>query len=367
MHPETGPRGEPKPFSLERGPDGTETYTVRAKRPKIAEVWQEARGGKQEILADVESFADESGASQMAAVFGGDYDYQKIMGEVGSPESVEMADNPPLTVGFVRHLAHVGNVVSPENLAAFEPKAQQIVDDLHISEADEVYVIASPSGQFAFTGLEENDAVINSEVVKNSRTSDTAGVIKSVLTDRGIKFSEKIDPRGDESGAVDSALFKALQEFDIVDEARYAQAVKEGLANLKASKAGEPRPFPEAPSLPPVAYASHAPDVKDLMAKTGMAELSSATVARTLKGLDALEEYFLKGRGQSDKRKVVILCGHGQFATDITEAFQETTSNDFPVMLAGNGDYFTLDVGLNPQDQEPVEEYHFTRLPATKK
>ena len=358
-------------FLAERQEDGSTAYTIRVKRPQVAEIWQKARGGKAQILKEKKEWKNEIGDEyhDTAAVVGGKYDYQTMMGEVGSPESIGMEDNPPLSVAFVRHLPHEGNVVSPENLDNFKPKAKALVDGLKIGPDDEVYVVASQSGQFGFSGQEGvSGEVVDSQVEKKSRTRDTAGVIKQVLKDRKIKFLEEISPRygdesGEESGPIDSALFKALQEFEVTDEKRAGQAGKEGIANMKAKRAGEPLPFPESPAVPPVVYASHAPDVVDLAKKTAIAEMSSATVARTLKGFDALEDYFLKGKGKSGKRKVVILAGHGQFATDITEAFQNTTDGKFPVILAGNGDYFYLNAGLDDHDGKIVEEFLFTAKP----
>ncbi|MFA6421832.1 MAG: hypothetical protein WCV92_00275 [Candidatus Buchananbacteria bacterium] len=341
---------EAKFFDIEENENGSKTYTVRCRRPKIRDVWKDARGGKGEILRDVASWDGDQ--DLQAPVFGEGYHYGVMMGDVGPKEAIEM-EKPELEVACVRHLKHEGNVVSPQDLEAYKKRAEELVDSFNIGEDDEVYVIASPSGQWQ--GQEDSN-----EAVKLSRTADTAGVIKDVLEEKGIKFFDKIDPRGDETGPVDSALFKALQEFDIRDDALFGEENKKGIANLRATKAGKDLPHPGALTMSAPAYASQAPNLKDLVDRTGITELSSATIARTFRGLDVAEEYFLNGRGKNNKRKIVIMCGHGQFVTDITEAFQNTTAGQFPTIFANNGDYFTMQVGKD-KEGKIVEEYNFTK------
>jgi len=131
-------------------------------------------------------------------------------------------------------------------------------------------------------------------------------------------------------------------------------------------KENQPIPYPDFPSKVPTVFASHTEDAREIIQKTGIVEVSSATVARSLKGVDMVEDYFIKGLGKSNKRKVVIMAGHGQFITNITEALLVATDLKFPMVFAGHGDYFRISAGLDSSGQI-VEEYKFKVPPKTEK
>ena len=368
------PPAEYRPrFSKELQPNGREVLTIRVRRPQVN--WRDLRD-VQNVKRDVGSW-DIEGVPATVAIEGGAYDYEKMMGDVGSPESIEMPD-PSLSVAFVRHLKHKENVVSAEDKEAYETRAEELINGLQISPDDEVYVIASPSGQFMASGIsaEEKPRIgagqeggndgdygmakegVLTQIEKQSRTGDTASVIKRVLERRGLKYRENIDSDDGTFGPVDIALAKALQEFRVVDDKTYDEAAQAIRENMTAEKEDKETPHPESPKVPSTVYASHAPDVQDLIAKTGITEMSSATVARTLQGLDRLEEELLSKKRAG--RAVVIIAGHGQFGTNITEALQAATNNEFPIVFAGNGDYFHINAARDKEGRV-VEEYKFTR------
>lgn len=353
---ETGPDRE---LDREVLPDGTVVLSIRAKRPHVDTVQMVGRKELSRRVADFEKWRDTDEGMRFSdfphttAIYGSGVDYEVMMGDLGSRRSLEMKESPPLEMAFIRHLKHENNVVSRETMDAFKPRVEKIIEDLGITQDDEVYVIASPSGQYL-------------DNIKVSRTQSTADAVIEVLKEKGISFKTKIDSTDDGLGSVDTALQRSLSEFEVADNALYAESVMKSKANSEALKGGKPLPYPDYASQVPTVFASHTEDVRELLGMTGMVEVSSATVARSLKGVDRVEDFFLNGEGKGEKRKVIIMLGHGQFITDITEAFFIATDKKFPIIVAGNGDYFTIKAGEDIKG-EVVEEYQFKIPPKVEK
>lgn len=276
------------------------------------------------------------------------YDYKKMLTSVGSPESMEMPE-PKLEIVMVRHLPHKDNSVSAEDVEAYQPKVEQLIDDLDITENSVVYLV--PSSTKKFINTEEGIGV-------KSRTVDTVRAIAAVFEKKGINYIyDDIDSTKDRIGATTLRVKEGIREFG-EDTEKFNQAMMKFQANLKARQEKRPLPYPDqAYDKHPSVYASEASDLKDLRDKTGIEEMSSATVARGLSAIDALEFYFLKENNVPKEvdKVVVILVGHGQFVTNISEALFEATDGNFPVILAGNGGYWRLKAGVDGQG-DVVEE-----------
>lgn len=334
---------------VEQLPDGRRKISVRVQRPRVDII---KSLGKAEVKARVREFqqANVGGLSDVdvvdaQAIYGSRIDYKNLMGTILPVEPTNMEFvGEPLEMIFVRHEVHEHNTVSAKTVESYKTRVDEMIRHMNISSNDIVYVVASPSGEFVGTNPDT--------FIKKSRTEATADIIKDVLKTRGISFVGHIDTEEDaegrptgSKGSVDSALTTAFQEFEIYD----MEAFK-GATNKARDKRGRN----------PAVQASFAPDVLSLIKETGIAEVSSATVARALKGVDKLEAYFLNDAvgNQPGKRKVVIVVGHGQWTTNITEAMNEATNNKVPIIYSRNGDYFSIEARRTERG-DIIEDYSF--------
>ncbi|HFC76916.1 MAG TPA: hypothetical protein ENJ27_01665 [Candidatus Moranbacteria bacterium] len=330
--------------------DGSKTYIIRGVFPKIDSLKsmpeKMSEHFKQEEypkgLNFVEGFPPDYKKSE--------YDYKKMIPYCGSPSSIEMPDNLKLTVGFVRHLEHSNNKVSEETQRKFQTQAEKIVDSLGISPDDAVYIITSTLA--SYVGDEKG------AVERFSRTDGTAKVIADILREKGIDFKyNRIQEGSLEKDSVVSRLRPAIDEFPITSQSYYMEMKKRAKANREAKKRGNELPYPDISEMDPTVVASFVENPKELEEKAGIGEVSSATVARTLKGLEALDDCFLRDNKlpKDKKRAVVIIVGHGQFGTDISEAFLVATDEKFPVLLMGNGGFWKMNSDINEGGQNVKE------------
>lgn len=283
------------------------------------------------------------------------YDYHDMMPDIGSPASIEAEPiSPPLVIANVRHLVHENNVVTAETASGFTERANNLIDDLDITPNTLVYVISSPAANFE-AGTAGSDASLP-EV--HSRTEATADVIRQVLDQRDIRHTDNSLGEGGPMGTPIDKLRRSLDEFQVSDNALYEESLRQAKANMVAKRAGEDLPYPDAPSVPPTVYASQAPSLQDLELRTGMTEVSSASVAHGMEGIDLLEDHFLKqGNVPADVDKiVVILARHGQFCTNVSEALMDATDGAHPIVFAENGGYAIIQACQTAQG-EVVEDY----------
>jgi hypothetical protein len=330
---------------IEQLPDGGKKYTIRFKRPPV---FSRRVKSAQEMLDQTKAQV-ELGLDQPAH-FKDKIDYKKMLPVIGSPESIPMP-SPKLEVAMVRHLKHKDNVVPGEERNAFLPRIEELLKDLEITEHSKVFLITSSVSEFDVT---------SGQLEIRSRTEDTAKAIGEVLTERGIRYSyNNIDNSDEGFGGTTLKVRDGLREFE-EDSRLFGEAIGKFLANIAAKKEGRELPYPDsAYSMPPSAYASEAPDLKDLMEKTGVKEMSSATVARGLSAMDALEFHFLEQDqylGEAVDKVVVLMVGHGQFMTDLSEAVQVATDKKFPILFANNGAYWRINAAKDANG-EFVEEW----------
>jgi hypothetical protein len=326
--------------------DGSTTFIIRGVFSKIDSL-------KSMVDKKTEHFAQERSMVESDYPDGfppdykkGAYSYKEMIPDCGSPSSIEMPADPKLTIGFVRHLKHIHNQVDSETQEAFRSKAEKFVDSLNISQDTAVYIVTSTLASYVATE--------NGEVERFSRTDGTAKVIEEVLKERGIDFKyNRIEEGEFENDSTMSKLKSAIDEFPISSKSHYDEMDEKINVNIKADKSGQKIPYPELPVKNNAVFASFTDDPKELDKKTGIGEVSSATVARTLKGFESLDDYFLHGNNlpPNKKRAVVITAGHGQFGTDISEAFFVATDKAFPVLVAGNGGYFRINSDLDKDDR----------------
>lgn len=323
---------------VEKLENGQARYTIRVRRP-------EAKSRQ------VKSAEDRKKQTRDGYLYSQDvYNYENLMGEVGSPESIEMKE-PKLEMAFVRHLKHTDNVVPEEAKRDFEPRVERLLDSLGITDKTKVFIVNSDTGQFRATG---------EGFARDKRAEQTAGVIAKKLDEMGVSYQwNDIDGEGTEG--ITPLLQSDLREFP-EDETAFEEAMRKFKANAAAKKAGEELPYPDAPKVPPVVQASFAENVKELEAQTGIQEVASATVARNLHGFDRIEQHFLKGEGlkelEDSDKIVVIIVAHGQMGSDITEAFVDVTDKKMPFIFAENGGYWRVNVGEDQSGQK-IEEYIF--------
>ncbi len=318
--------------------DGRERYTIRVKRPEARS--RQVKDAKTRIEQTKDGYLHTQDI----------VDYEKLMGGVGSPESMEM-DEPKLEIAFVRHLMHTENIVPEEAKEEFKPRVKKMLDEMAINDKTKVFIVTTEVGQFQYTaeGLR-----------KDRRTEQTAEVIREELKNRGIEYElNNIDGEGTEGIA--PMIQYNFAEMP-VDSSRLAEVKEQMKANKVAKESGNLLPFPDAPKLPPFVQASFAKDVKELDYQTGVLEVSSATVARNLKGFDQIEQYFLQGEGKKiiDKGEkiVVIVVAHGQMGTNMSEALSETTNKEFPILIATTGAYWRVRVAEDNNGKR-VEEFIF--------
>lgn len=343
-------RGDSKP-KIVNEPNGSKTYIIRAIFPKIDSLKEMAQK-KMEHLGQKRDMAKlglkEKG---LPADYKKDfYSYADMIPVLGSPESIPMPEKPRLTVGFIRHLKHLDNKVSPEDQQSFIPKAEKFIDGLNLTPETAVYVITSPAANYI--------ASADGEVMRHSRTDDTAETVCEILNKKGVNFSlNRIGKDGLHNDSVISQLKRALDEFPVTSESYFSEMESKINSNIEGQKESRRLPYPNLPTKKSAVYASFANNLKELELKTGIGEVSSATVARTLKGFDAIEDHFLREDNIPDniKRIVVIMVGHGQFGSDISEALQDVTDRKFPLIIAGNGGYFKMNIDLDP-DSKAVRE-----------
>ncbi len=330
--------------------DGSKTYIIRGIFPKI-----DSLKSMSEKMSEHFKQEEYSKGSNFIEGFSpdykkGEYDYKKMIPYCGSPSSIEMTDSPRLTVGFVRHLEHSNNKVSKETQRKFQTQAEKIVDSLGISPDDAVYIITSTLA--SYVGDERG-------VIKRfSRTDSTAKVIADILKKRGVNFKyNRVQEDNPEKDSVISRLRPAIDEFPITSQSYYMEMKKRAKANREAKKKEEEFPYPDISEMDPTVIASFIENPKELEEKAGIGEVSSATVARTLKGLEALDDYFLRGNRipKNKKRAVVIIIGHGQFGTDISEAFFVATNEKFPVLLMGNGGFWKMNSDIDKRGNSVKE------------
>jgi hypothetical protein len=358
---ETAPRGDHQPM-VEELPDGAKRFTTRVVRPEVGSIKPKAQ-----VRAEVEAHEDVKDSLGIGQSYPDakreNYDYHLLMPEIGTPESIPVEPTgPTLLIASVRHLAHVNNVVGTETQAAFRTRAENLVDDLQLTEHSLVFVIASPAANFEAgpTGADEAPTV-------HSRTDSTVDVVRAVLDERGIQHTDNtIGVEGPVDDPLTGDYRHSLDEFQVSDSARNRQAGAMATANREAAEAGEELPHPEAPSKPPTVYASDAPSAADLESKTGMTEVASATVARGLTGHDLLERHFLAEGGVPDgvDRIVVIEGRHGQYCTNISEALLVATDGAHPIAFAENGAYSLLEARRTTEG-EIVEDYIIETSPRT--
>ena len=331
--------------------DGSKTYRIRGVFPKIDSLKSMAEK-KEEHFAQEEAIGESEGFEGFPPDYKkGAYDYKKMIPDCGSPSSIEMPSESRLTIGFVRHLQHENNLVSPETKKAFRPQAEKLVDSLNITPEDAVYVVTSTLA--SYVGNEKG------ETERFSRTDGTVEVIVDILKEKGIDFQyNQIEEGGVKDDSVIRRLRPALDEFPITSQSHYKEMAEKIKANIVAKKEGRDIPHPDLPKVDAAVFASFVDNQKELEKKTGIGEVSSATVARTLKGLEALDDHFLRGDNlpQGKKRAVVIVGGHGQFGTDISEALLVATDKNFPVLAAGNGGFFRINVALD-EGGKSVKEF----------
>jgi len=282
------------------------------------------------------------------------YDVDRLLGDFGGPQSVERVEGAPqVVVVHVRHLAHEGDVAGAEDREKFRGRAETLVDELHLDDGETmVCVMASSASSFV---AEEGG------IRRNSRTESTLDVIRDVLRERGVRFIDGgLSPQDTiaEGGSTSLRFRSSLDEFPVADTMTMREAARRAAANKKAASEGAPLPYPDDPSKPPTPYASLTSDLELVEEKTGISEVGSATVARGLRGLDALAEYYLDGDGMpSGIQRVVVIAGrHGQFNSGILGSFTDITRRGFPLIFAGNGSYFTTTIERD-QDGRVVETY----------
>jgi len=276
------------------------------------------------------------------------FDYRRLLPCIGSPENIEMG-SPKLKIALIRHLRHQDNVVVEEDLEGAKPRLNNLLDDLKITDRSKVYLIASLTGQMVST---------KTDFEFHSRTEGTAGAIAQLLEERGIEYQlNNIDDSERGFGSTTSRVRDGLREFE-EDTMVYEDAIRKFKANQEAGQSGQELPYPDpAHGMHPAVFASFAKNLKELREKAGVGEMSSASVARGLNVIDAMEGYFL-GQGELFKdvdKVVVIMVGHGQFGTGMSEAMHVATEGNFPIFFANNGAYWRMDVGQDKQG-EVVEE-----------
>ena len=334
---ETGKRTDFKP-KVEVLEDGREKFTIRVKRPEARS--RQVKDAKTRIEQTKDGYLHTQDI----------VDYKKLMGSLGSPESLEMGE-PKLEISFVRHLEHTDNIVPEEAKEAFKPRVKKMLDEMAIDDKTKVFIVTTEVGQFQDTaeGLR-----------KDRRTEQTAEVIREELKNRGIEYAfNNIDGGGTEG--ITPLVQNNFAEMP-VDGIKLAEVKKQMAANKEAKQAGEALLYPDAIKLPPFVQASEAKNVQELEEQTGVQEVASATVARNLKSFDHIEHYFLQGEGKDIIEKggkvVVIVVAHGQMGTDMSEALNESTNKKFPILIASNGAYWRVKVGED-ESGEKVEEFVF--------
>jgi hypothetical protein len=341
---------------VETLPDGSQLYVTRVIRPPVDSIKtadeKKAQMSNHEDLRT--ALANTSRNDLSYADYSRDtYDYNALMPNVGSPDSIEVApESPRLVVANVRHLAHQDNQVTPETQATFHERAENLVEDLGITEKSLVFVVASNAKSIEAGPTPEETTV-------HSRTESTLDVVRDILDERGIAhLDDTFGVDGSAAPLLDGQFRTSLDEFRISNTYVNADAAAQTKANSEATAKGEALPYPGAPSAPPTVYASDAPNLQDLELRTGMEEVASATVARGLKGFDLLEDYFLRGGNipEGVDRVVVIAGRHGQFCTDISEALLVATGKNHPIAFATNGSYSLMEAQLTP-DGSVAEDY----------
>jgi len=348
-------RGDKTPC-VEHLPDGSTRITTRVIRPMGGEV-KNAQLKKEQIVAQID-FSKIMAATGRVVSYpnyrNDSYDYSQLMPEIGSPASIEAVPvSPPLVIANVRHLAHNNNAVSPDTQDDYIERAANLVDDLGITENTLVFVISSPAATF------EVGSIGSTELPDiHSRTDSTLDVIRAELDRRGITHVDNSLGETEPDNQLTARFRRSLDEFQVSDSKVYRDVTVMIAANMAAMEGGQPVPYPEAPNVPPTVYASEAPSLQDLEAKTGISEVASASVAHGLEGFDILEDHFLrKGNIPANVDKVVVILGrHGQFCTNVSEALLVATEGNHPIAFAENGGYSIVQACLTVTG-EVVEDY----------
>lgn len=349
------PRGDGLPY-VELLPEGTKRITTRVIRRRVNKV-KTSQLKKEQIDAQIE-FSEIMAATGRVVSYpdyrNDSYDYHQLMPEIGAPASIEAVPvGPPLVIANVRHLAHDNNVVSPETQDAYTERATNLVDDLEITPNTLVFVISSPAATFEIGPIGSDEAP---DI--NSRTDSTLEVIRAVLDKRGVRHTDNSLGETESNNLLTARFRRSLDEFQISDSKVNREVTAKIAANRAALGEGQLIPYPEAPNVPPTVYASEAPNLQDLEAKTGMSEVASASVAHGLEGFDILEDHFLRnGNIPADVDKVVVILGrHGQFCTNVSEALLVATDGNHPIAFAENGGYAMVQACLTSTG-EIVEDY----------
>ncbi|NQT49122.1 hypothetical protein HQ571_00330 [Candidatus Kuenenbacteria bacterium] len=334
---ETAKRPDFKP-RVEVLEDGRKRYTIRVRRP-------EARS---RAVKDAQTRKDQTKDGYLHTQ--DIVDYKKLMGGVGSPESLDMGE-PKLEIAFVRHLDHINNIVSEEAKEGFKPRVRKILDEMKIDNDTKVFIITTETGQFQDTA---------EGIRADRRTEQTAEVIQKELASQGIDYALN-DLDGEKGQGITPMVQGNFVEMP-VDGIRLAEVRKQMTANKEAEQADGVLPYPEAIKLSPFVQASEAKNVKELEEQTGVQEVASATVARNLKSFDHIEHHFLKGEGRDVIEKggkvVVLVVAHGQMGTDMSEALNDSTNEKFPILIASNGAYWRVKVAED-KNGDKVEEFIF--------
>ncbi len=324
------------PKKLEHGNVGPEIKELGENRTVITTVIERPKVGtvkspteKKQQIENQTAYQPHSGDSLPPSYQRDTYDYKKLMPTLVPAEDFDSLGGSHLKVAMIRHPKHSDDVVSEQTKQEIAPRIENMIQDLGIDDDTEVYILSSPSGNF-IAGSEPG------ETKKISRTETTADVIKGILKDNNISFRESIDD------STDIAVKNAFSEFPISNTQRLIKANKEIRENMRAKKEGRESPFPDMPDMDSTVYASYA-DLQKLETKIGIGEVSSATVARGLSGFDAMEHHFLKKESAvTPKKIVVIVAGHGQFITDITEALSAASDGTHPIVIAGYAGYWIM-------------------------
>ncbi|HUD11782.1 MAG TPA: hypothetical protein VMS08_05195 [Candidatus Saccharimonadia bacterium] len=336
-------------------------FTTRVVRPPVDQVKspEEKKAQVAALEASHQRMADTGRPTAYSDYHNDVWDYHKLMPESGAPDSIEVAsEEPTLEVAFVRHLKHVSNVVSDETTGSYHERAMHLVEDLGITDRTHVVLIASPSKVFAGSVGNPPEWV--------SRTESTLDPIRRVLSERGVPYLDNdfglAGPKAsDEEGPfslLTGSIRRAFDEYQVADSAVNDEVKLQIAANRQAQRSGADHlPFPDAPTIDATVFASKVP-LEKLEEKTGITEVASATVARGLAGLDTLEEYYLNPDNKPEEadKVVVIIAGHGQFCTDISEALNGATDGHHPIVFAGNGAYSIMQARNTP-DGRIAEDY----------
>lgn len=334
------------------------------------------------------------------------YDPKALFPEIGKREDYPMVGEPRVAVRFVRHLFDIfsNDQVKPEFQVAYKDKAAALLDELHITPEDIVVILESATGTVYATPINGPQTVTEKplgvndkkdtpyqyltgdkpmwrpdEVVPGAflqRVKQTTNVFREICKERGVAFKNVLDGDEAEAGSRTVEVRGMLREFDYDHRMIYIM-LKFLVNNIERDAAKrenrEPKlPYPEVVGIPFPYEAAAMYDLVEMYKYGGPYEVESATVARGLRALDAIEAIDREDKdlpeNNPDKRKgrlIVIAGGHGQTLSGFSSIIGKATSitedgkDGMPFVQIKNGDVVKVDIGYD-KNGKTVEEWTFT-------